>query len=325
MENTETKNNNMSIIIEDIVKTISLKDEATKKGLDFYSLGMHQKVVCPFHGDTDPSMVLYEGEHPHFHCFGCGKHLDVFWFVHEWGKMNDSDWNFSKTLKYFKTNYNIKSIGNTDEIDNSFLDEERKYKETKEDDIVYGDYYRTSNIIRRYLRSSPNPSFDLSKIKNITKKIDNIVFSSKKEKLDEKEKVLENLFSKLDGIRYSDDIKQFSNIVKGNPDSRFIIIVSKNEFEVCISSILMRNKTENDYFIIVLSEENDKQKIIPIIKSTFVSKCIVFGKEAYTVMFENKIGEFDKIINTRKEVKVSGKTIEFVFVNEKYLFEEGSK
>lgn len=33
---------------------------------------------CPFHADDSPSFYVYDGNDPHFHCFGCGAHGDVF-------------------------------------------------------------------------------------------------------------------------------------------------------------------------------------------------------------------------------------------------------
>ena len=34
--------------------------------------GRRYSIKCPFHGDTDPSMVIYPDNS--FHCFGCGAH-----------------------------------------------------------------------------------------------------------------------------------------------------------------------------------------------------------------------------------------------------------
>lgn len=34
--------------------------------------------LCPFHADDSPSFYVYDGDDPHFHCFGCGAHGDVF-------------------------------------------------------------------------------------------------------------------------------------------------------------------------------------------------------------------------------------------------------
>lgn len=42
-------------------------------------------MVCPFHGDTDPSMKIYTGRNGHsgWHCFGCGRGGSVIDFVQE--------------------------------------------------------------------------------------------------------------------------------------------------------------------------------------------------------------------------------------------------
>lgn len=35
--------------------------------------------LCPFHAERTPSFYVYDGgDDPHFHCFGCGAHGDVF-------------------------------------------------------------------------------------------------------------------------------------------------------------------------------------------------------------------------------------------------------
>ena len=42
-------------------------------------------MVCPFHGDKDPSMKIYTGRNGHsgWHCFGCGRGGSVIDFVQE--------------------------------------------------------------------------------------------------------------------------------------------------------------------------------------------------------------------------------------------------
>lgn len=43
-----------------------------------YKDGMNRgRIVCPFHGDTDPSLVIYPNTQS-WHCFGCGKAGDIF-------------------------------------------------------------------------------------------------------------------------------------------------------------------------------------------------------------------------------------------------------
>ncbi len=57
----------------DIVEVVNRKTKLTKKGKDFWG-------VCPFHGDTDPSMKVDQGRGT-WHCFGCGAGGSVFNFV----------------------------------------------------------------------------------------------------------------------------------------------------------------------------------------------------------------------------------------------------
>ncbi|MES1151495.1 MAG: DNA primase, partial [Dongia sp.] len=37
--------------------------------------------LCPFHNEKSPSFHVYEGDEPHYHCFGCGAHGDAITFV----------------------------------------------------------------------------------------------------------------------------------------------------------------------------------------------------------------------------------------------------
>ena len=50
-------------------------------GLDIIKFGNRQKVICPFHDDTDPSLVIYS-ETDSFSCFGCGKGGGLVEFIH---------------------------------------------------------------------------------------------------------------------------------------------------------------------------------------------------------------------------------------------------
>lgn len=45
----------------------------------------HGFMICPFHGDKDPSMKIYTGRDGHsgWHCFGCGRGGSVIDFVQE--------------------------------------------------------------------------------------------------------------------------------------------------------------------------------------------------------------------------------------------------
>lgn len=57
-----------------IVALIGRKVRLRKHGKEWLGL-------CPFHGEKSPSFYVYEGDDPHFHCFGCGAHGDAISFV----------------------------------------------------------------------------------------------------------------------------------------------------------------------------------------------------------------------------------------------------
>jgi hypothetical protein len=54
--------------------------EYALKHFHVYEDGLRYKIVCPFHGDTDPSLVLYPTTQS-WHCFGCNRTGDVFDFI----------------------------------------------------------------------------------------------------------------------------------------------------------------------------------------------------------------------------------------------------
>ena len=67
----------------EIIKcTVSMRDVAEMFG---YTVGRGGFMVCPFHGDTDASLKIYENQHGHngWHCFGCGRGGSVIDFVME--------------------------------------------------------------------------------------------------------------------------------------------------------------------------------------------------------------------------------------------------
>ncbi len=58
----------------DILKVIERTVQLKRDG-DLY-VGL-----CPFHDESSPSFKVYTAGDPHYHCFGCGEHGDVFDFV----------------------------------------------------------------------------------------------------------------------------------------------------------------------------------------------------------------------------------------------------
>ena len=62
---------------DEILNNITMVDIINKYGINHN----RRKMSCPFHGhDKHPSAQIYD---KYFHCFTCGKHLDVIGFVQE--------------------------------------------------------------------------------------------------------------------------------------------------------------------------------------------------------------------------------------------------
>ena len=72
----------------DVIKdTVSMRDVAGMLG---FTPGRGGFMVCPFHGDHDASLKIYDtkGGHSGWHCFGCGRGGSVIDFVMESEKCN---------------------------------------------------------------------------------------------------------------------------------------------------------------------------------------------------------------------------------------------
>ena len=72
---------------EVIKDTVSMRDVAGMLG---FTPGRGGFMVCPFHGDHDASLKIYDtkGGHSGWHCFGCGRGGSVIDFVMESEKCN---------------------------------------------------------------------------------------------------------------------------------------------------------------------------------------------------------------------------------------------
>lgn len=72
---------------EVIKNTVSMRDVAGMLG---FTPGRGGFMVCPFHGDHDASLKIYDtkGGHSGWHCFGCGRGGSVIDFVMESEKCN---------------------------------------------------------------------------------------------------------------------------------------------------------------------------------------------------------------------------------------------
>lgn len=57
---------------------ISIKDVCGQLGMQIIKKGKENATLCPFHNDTNPSLMLYKD---HYHCFACNAHGDIFTII----------------------------------------------------------------------------------------------------------------------------------------------------------------------------------------------------------------------------------------------------
>jgi len=63
---------------KELINNIPIEDVFNKLGYKIEKKGNYKKVLCPFHNDTNPSLVLYKD---HYHCYACGAHGNIFEIV----------------------------------------------------------------------------------------------------------------------------------------------------------------------------------------------------------------------------------------------------
>lgn len=303
--------------IEDIVSTCSLVEEMEKRDITIFDTGQRKKAVCPFHGDTDPSLVIYENDGPaHAHCFGCNAHMNVFWFVHEWGKKYEKNWSFKKTIQYFTDNYpSIRSLTDIGDIDNSFVEEDAEIKELNMDKTTMGDFYRTSKTIREALRESPNPEFDLHKIKPYIKAIDSLVYDIETPNIGIKEESMKRAISELDKIRYPEKSSFICERIRGNIESKIMIISSSEDVSSVMEGLFCLGKTDNDVFILLsdMPFDNYEKSFSHLVREYRFFKILIVGERSKMILFRNTDKTIDDLNGESRTVDFAGKRIEIMF------------
>ena len=68
-------------IIDKIRESVSLADYLARS-VSLNRSGTHLKGLCPFHNERTPSFYVYPVQN-RFHCYGCGKHGDIFTYMQE--------------------------------------------------------------------------------------------------------------------------------------------------------------------------------------------------------------------------------------------------
>ncbi len=71
----------MADLVQEIKNKLPI-EELVSEYLTLKKAGVHLKALCPFHSEKTPSFIVTP-ERGTFHCFGCGKHGDIFTFIEE--------------------------------------------------------------------------------------------------------------------------------------------------------------------------------------------------------------------------------------------------
>jgi DNA primase len=67
--------NNFRELVDKIRGEVKVEELAKELGFYIEGKGEQKRILCPFHDDTKPSLVLYED---HYHCYTCDAHGDMF-------------------------------------------------------------------------------------------------------------------------------------------------------------------------------------------------------------------------------------------------------
>lgn len=93
------------IDLDRLLKGISIVEVAQRLGRESKKEGDRNLILCPFHSETNPSVVLYPGDGarpPHFHCFACGEHGDIISLVKQ---INNTD--FKEAVQWLATSFGV--------------------------------------------------------------------------------------------------------------------------------------------------------------------------------------------------------------------------
>lgn len=102
------QSNEISQIVEKLANSVDIEELAIRLGLSIKRIGGTASTLCINHNEENPSMRLFprsNSEKPHYHCFVCGAHGDIFNLVQ---KVNGTT--FLEAVKWLASAYGLKYI-----------------------------------------------------------------------------------------------------------------------------------------------------------------------------------------------------------------------
>lgn len=89
--------NDNNSYFKELTEKITVKDVFNKLGYRIVRAGNSDKVLCPFHNDTNPSLVLYSD---HYHCYVCGAHGNIFEII-----KHEKNYSFYEALNWVEEEF----------------------------------------------------------------------------------------------------------------------------------------------------------------------------------------------------------------------------
>jgi len=83
---------------------MNIIDVLEQEGVEMVDKGEYWQGICPLHGDSKPSLVVYKTGNK-FHCFGCGGRGDAIDFIRLLKKIS-----FTESVNYLKLSHDKSKV-----------------------------------------------------------------------------------------------------------------------------------------------------------------------------------------------------------------------
>lgn len=155
----------MSLV--DRIKLIPIESVIEQYGIEVRSSGRNSKAICPFHPDTNPSLVIFKDKNS-FYCFSCNKGGSVIDFV-----MLSENCDFRKSIEILRTKFGIANDGSGDYAPDQL-------------DKVLSDSINPSTLRRQVQVAIQRVSTDINdKLRGIARRVDETLSLRSREMLED--------------------------------------------------------------------------------------------------------------------------------------------
>ena len=139
------------IELDQLKQSIDLAALVQSKGTKLEAHGNDKKGLCPFHQDTNPSMIITPGKNL-FNCPACGTGGDVITFVQKFDNIS-----FTQAVDFLKN-------GNLPKLEINKTEEKHKYKQPVDFDA--DDHQAILRVMNYYAKTLKQDSAAVAYLKN---------------------------------------------------------------------------------------------------------------------------------------------------------------